>query len=360
MKDIIAIWAPLRYANFGDDLQAIVFAYFIRSIGYKVKVFQMDEELANVYGLDSANTVDELCQNSKLCIIAGGALLTPFSLLHRILSKSAYEYEKDFKDLHNAGKKYGTKFCAISMGGDGKIRNPYLSYSINRIKFFRSPFFLDGTVRLTGDLLQMKKFGKEFKYYPDCLLQTPKFLKIKEEDIATYDKTYKVALNFKKRHLSQDLLNELLNYARKNINVKFFFVTTHLEKKKINYEYIPEKETDNVKIEKYKTPTQLLEFITGMDILITSKLHLGITGLTTGTPFVSYRGPGKAKSFVESIGGNWAIVNDNITFQELQEKFFNKSKVELFNQYDVVALQKMINESNNQFMFCKKIVEKYS
>lgn len=359
MKNMIAIWAPLRYANYGDDLQSIVFAYFIRSLGYEVKVFQMDPELANFYGLETANTVDELCENSKLCIIAGGALLTPFSILHRTLSKTANEYEKDFRDLHHAGIKYGTKFCAISMGGDGKIRNPYLFYSLNRIKFFKSPFFINGTVRLEGDIPQMKKFGKEFEYYPDCLLQTPNFLKIEKDIFTPSDRPFRVAFNFKKKHLSQDLLNEIFKYAEINNDVEFYFVTTHLEKKGINYEYIPLDETENVKIEKYKTPTQLLEFISGIDILITSKLHLGITGLTVGTPFVSYRGPGKAKSFIESIGGKWAIVDDNITFQELKEKFFYKSKTELFNQYDVLTFQKMINDSYNQFIFCEKIVEKY-
>ena len=359
MNNIIAIWAPLRYANFGDDLQAIVFAYFIRSRGYEVKVFQMDEELAKFYGLETVNTVDELCENTKLCIIAGGALLTPFTILHRALSKSAKDYEHDFRDLHHAGLKYGTEFCAISMGGDGKSRNPFLFYSRSRIKFFKSPFFINGTVRLEGDRQQMMKFGKEFEYYPDCLLQTPNFIKI-EKDIFTSDnRPFRVAFNFKKRHLSQKLLNDLIEYAGKNKDVNFFFVTTHLEKKGINYEFIPEKETDNIRIEKYKTPTQLLEFITGIDVLITSKLHLGITGLTVGTPFISYRGPGKAKSFMESIGGNWAILNDNITFHELKTKFFNKSKPELFALYDVVTLRKMINDSYNQFIYCEKIIEKH-
>lgn len=77
-KKEIAIWAPLRYANVGDDMQAIAFATYIKKLGYNVKLFQLDEELSNLYDLKSVRTVDELCKNVNLVIIAGGALLTPF------------------------------------------------------------------------------------------------------------------------------------------------------------------------------------------------------------------------------------------------------------------------------------------
>ncbi len=359
MKNKIGIWAPLRYANYGDDLQAILFAYFLESIGYKTILFQLNENLANTYKLDTAHTVDELCSDSKICIIAGGALLTPFSIIQRFLSKSANEYERDFKDLYRAGKKYGTKFCAISMGGDGLTRNPYLHYSLARITFFKSKYFLNGTVRLEGDMFQMKKFKKNFTYIPDCLLQTNNFLNIskKREDFPTTP--YRVALNFKKRHVSTKLLNEIFLYAKKNKDVEFFFVTTHLEDTEINYEYIPNEKIENIKIVHYKTPSQLLEFISGVDILITSKLHLGITGLTVGTPFISYRGPGKAKSFVKSIGGDWSIVDDNIGLNDLKKQFFFKSKESLFEKYNINTLGQMIKNSYKQYEFCEKIVKKF-
>lgn len=31
MKKTISIWAPLRYANVGDDMQAIAFATYIKN-----------------------------------------------------------------------------------------------------------------------------------------------------------------------------------------------------------------------------------------------------------------------------------------------------------------------------------------
>jgi len=358
-KKKIAIWSPLRYANYGDDLQAIVFARYINTLGYEVKLYQLEENLSKEFDLESAGTIEELCKDVNLCVIAGGALLTPFHLPKRIFNKSAAEYERDFGELNQAIKKYNTKFCAISMGGDGKLRNPLLYYSKHRINFFKSPNFVDGTVRLKGDVDQMTKFGKNFIYQPDCLLQSPRFLDLKPTKSGNLKR--KIGLNLKKgKYLSKELLNDIFNYAENNSDIEFYFTTTHMEKTGIDYEYVPEKTSENIKICKYESPKQLLEFISGIDLFITSKLHLGITGLTVGTPFLSYRGPGKAKSFIEGIGGKWAIVDDNITFEELKAQFFSKTKEELFNQYDTETLQNMIEASYEQFEFCKGIIAKYS
>lgn len=360
-KKTISIWAPLRYTNYGDDLQAIVFAKYIQSLGYEVKVFQMEESLARMYSLNVAQTVDELCKDVKLCIIAGGALLTPFLLHKRILNRSAAEYEQDFKDLNSAIKKYDTKFCAISMGGDGLTRSVFLYYSRHRISFFKSPNFLNGTVRLEGDVAQMQKFGKEFTYIPDCLLQSVKFLELNIDHSLPPHRPVRVGLNFKKgKYLDSALVNDIYKYARENENIEFYFMKTHMDKTGINYEYVPKEETRNIKIIPYESPAQLLGVMSGLDVLITSKLHLGITGLTIGTPYLSYRGPGKARTFTESLGGKWAVVPDNISFKELLQRFLLVPKPELFSKYDLKMLKSMIEESEKQYLFCKEVIEKFA
>ena len=87
MRKKIGIWAPLRYANVGDDMQAISFAIHIKKLGYEVKLFQLDETLAELYQLESVPNIDILCEKVNLIIIAGGALLTPFKWYKRILNK---------------------------------------------------------------------------------------------------------------------------------------------------------------------------------------------------------------------------------------------------------------------------------
>lgn len=359
----IAIWGNNRYSNYGDDLQTLVFALHLKNLGHKPIVFQLEKEIADKFGLEVANNLDELFKDVRFCIIAGGALLTPFPILKRVLSKTAIEYEADFRDLNSAIKKYPqVKICALSIGGDGEKRTPSKYYSRHRIDFFSSPQFLDGTVRLTGDVEQMKNFNKQFKFIPDCLLSVDKFVNpvIKSNNFSDLPIS-KIGFNLKRgKYLSKPFLDELFSFADKNRNIIFYFITTHLEKTNINYEYIPAAETENIKILKYTDPTELLEFMSELDVLISSKLHLGITGLTVQTPFLSYRGPGKAKSFLRSIGGENVILDDDISFDELNSTYFTKSKKQLFNLINTEVFNSMVEKSFEQFVFAEKMIDKYA
>lgn len=132
---------------------------------------------------------------------------------------------------------------------------------------------------------------------------------------------------------------------------------THL-KIGLTYQYMPNKTSKNIFLDAYKSPNQLLGVLASCDIIMTSMLHVGLMGLTVKTPFVSYRGPGKTKSFLKSIGGEWAILPENISFDELRMKVFTKKKDDLFAQYNIKVINDMINDSLNQYDFCKNTVIK--
>lgn len=356
----VGIWAPLRYANIGDDMQALSFAIQIRKLGYDVKLYQLEENLSKEYGFESAENLDGLCQDVNLVIIAGGALLTPFRWYKRILNRAAREYENDFKELLDATQKYpNTVFCAISMGGDGLLRNPQIWYSKSRVGFFKSSSFINGTVRLQGDVEQMKQaFGKNFVFYPDMLFRLTDFFK---PTLLPQSKKYRVVLQFKRgRYLDKQLLNDIYSYAENNDDIEFHFITTHMPKVGLTYQYVPEKPSKNIFIDTYQTPNQLVGVLGSVDIVITSMLHVGLIGLTMGTPFVSYRGPGKTKSFLRSIGGDWAILEDKISFNELKTTLFFKSRESLYSQYNTIEIDKMKQDSLNHYDFCQSIVEKYA
>lgn len=359
MSKKIAIWAPLRYANYGDDMQAIAFAKFLQELGYLVKLYQLDEDFANLYTFQSCPSIDELCKDVNLVIIAGGGLLAPNTWYKRLLHKTSRLYERDFGDLLRAEKKYpNVKFCAISFGGDGKVRNATKWLGKNRAGFLSSEAFLGGTVRLQGDVDMMKSLGKDVIYYADMLFQAPKFF---PPQILQSTKKYRVGFNFKKgRYIDKQLLSDIKEYAASHDDMEFHFTTTHLQKIGQDYQYVPQIESKNIFIDRYKSPEQLLGVLASMDCFMTSMLHVGLTGLTTGTPFVSYRGPRKTKSFLRSIGGEWAILPENITFEELKSKIWSHGRDELYNKYDTSIIEEMKKDSLNQYEFCKWIAEQYA
>lgn len=370
----VAIWSSLKFTNYGDDLQALAYAKLIKSMGYNVKLFQLHPSFAKMYDVETVDTIDELCKDVNLCIIAGGGLLSPFNWFRRTFNGPYAEWELMFKDLYEATVKYGTKFCAISMGGDGKLYDPKKYYGEWRNKFFSHPNFLNGAVRLEGDVKVMKQcFHKDFKWFPDMLLKATDFF---EPVMLPPTEKFRVGLNLKKNrttkykggwnplkdwtYLDKKFVADLLEYAETHDDIEFHFTTTHLEEVGLNYQYFPEHESKNVFIDKYTSPQQLFGVLSSVDVFVTSMLHLGLTGLCNGTPFLSYRGPGKAQSFLRSIDGGWAIVDDNISFKDMRDKFFTQSKAQLVSQYNMAKLEEMKVGSAQNYEFCRQIVEKYA
>lgn len=362
----VAVWGPNRWCNFGDDLQSVVFALHLRNEGYFPVVFQLEQNIADAHNLEVAHTVDELLKDVKLCIIAGGALLTPLHPVKQVLKSDFRQYERDFGDLYRGAKKYGTRFCAISMGGDGRTRNTWFWYSIFRNFFFRSEYFLNGTVRLQGDVEQMKNFGKSFLYHPDCLFSLSRFIQVKTSSVKREGDPIRVGFNFRERQIPQSFIEAIHQYAAVHDDMEFYFATTHMnhviKQYGITYEYLPAADTHNLKFMSYETPGQLIQFVADMDVFVASKLHLGLVGLLVGTPFLSYRGMGKARTFLTSIGGDEAVLDDDIRFEELvsEKGLLRKPKQELMNLFNMELLQEMVDGSWKQFEFCSETAERYA
>jgi hypothetical protein len=360
----VAIWGPNRWCNFGDDLQSVVYALHLKSLGYHPVVFMLDESIAKEHEIGSADNVKDLLSGTKVCIIAGGALLTPASPPKQLILSMRRRYALDIYQLYREAQRVDAKVCALSMGGDGKTRNRWFWYDLPRNLFFASDRFVDGTVRLEGDIAQMRNFGKNFKHYPDCLFSITKFIDLDMKDTVKSDTRIHVGFNFQKRHIPDSFLQAIVDYSENNNDICFHFATTHMdhaiEKYGINYEYLPEKENENLRIEPYKTPMQLLKFVAEMDVFIASKLHLGLLGLLVGTPFISYKGMGKARSFLKSIGADQAILSDETTFDDLvnEDGMIRQSKEKLLKMYDFDTLHKMTEDSWNHYEFCQDWVEK--
>lgn len=354
----VAIWAPLRFVNYGDDMQAIAFALHIKKMGYNVKLFLLEESLAKKYELETVTTYEDLFKGVNICIIAGGSHMVPLSPARQILSSSYRRYELDFVEMVHVMKKYpDIKICPLSIGGDGERHWPLWYYGVGRYRLFHSKQFINGSVRLEGDVSQMRRMGREMKYYPDMLFRSTDYF---EPEMLPKSTKYRVGFNLKKNCLDENIINAIFKYAEEHDDIEFHFTTTHMDKANLHYQYIPDKESKNIFIDKYTSPNQLLGVLGSMDVFITSMLHVGLTGLTMGTPCLSYRGPGKTKAFLHSIGGDWAILNDDITFEDLRGKFFSQSRGQLFNKFDVGALERFKAESGKHYDLCSEIVNKYA
>ena len=214
---------------------------------------------------------------------------------------------------------------------------------------------LSGTTRLPGDIAQMECFGKHPQYYPDMLFRVGDYFK--PSLLSPTSKT-RVGLNFRNgRHLDMKLVESIEQYAKENDNIEFHFLTTHLEHKGLNYQYLPQDINGNIVVDRYETPDQLLGVLQSMDIVVSSMLHIGITSLAQGTPFLSYRGPEKTKAFLRSIEGEWAILDKNIDFETLK-LFIKTPKIELLQRYNINTLNFLMRDSNNHYLEIRNVLKK--
>jgi hypothetical protein len=180
------------------------------------------------------------------------------------------------------------------------------------------------------------------------------------------DSPIRIGFNFRKRQIPEQFIKDVYAYAASHSDMEFYFATTHMDKVifeyGIKYEYLPAKDTHNVKFMHYEHPAQLLQFVADLDVFVASKLHLGLTGLLYGTPFIAYCGMGKANTFLKSIGGGSLVLGEEVSFASLVAPggLLRTPKEELMKRYDHTCLERMIQDSWSQYEFCSRVVETYA
>ncbi len=352
----IGIWGNYYYGNFGDDLMAIAIARHIKKCGHVPVVYRLNKQLANQYEIESVETIRELVKDSDFCVIGGGGVLVSYKWLKRIFSPVARKFETDFKALLNSLALHKVYIYPISIGGDGK---PTAKLSVWRKFFFNSKYLKEGTVRLDGDVQLLNKFGKQFSFYPDMLFDVASHFKVKK--LKPNDKVIKVGLNL----IAKDLVNEtwhkqLIEYAKKHSNIKLFFIKSHLPGYNIDYEFGPTDVAENIEIYQYSNPTEILSFLASLNLIISSKLHIGLTSLSLGTPFFSFKGRNKTKAMLSSIEANKAILESNFSIINFIANNILETKEKNMELFNMELLQTLKMQSKKHFEFLDSILESYA
>ncbi|MEA5598883.1 polysaccharide pyruvyl transferase family protein [Rivularia sp. UHCC 0363] len=289
----VAIWGSYNYGNYGDDIMAVQFAKHLKNLDVKPVIYRLDKQLAQRYQLQTTDSLDELLNDAKFCIIGGGGFL---------VENFSAPFEADFRRLQIVSTEKNCPVYPISIGGEGLGANAKLSYW--RREFFQGDMCQCCTVRLESDRDLINMFGKEVFYYPDVLLSVPKFWQIPHQN--KQSNVINVGINIPQTLQCQWLALQLKFIASIRRDIVFHFIKTYLPSSPINSELQP-KQSKNIKHHVYTDPQSTLEFLATLDLVVSYKLHLGLTALTLGVPFYSLGGSGKAKAFLNSIGADFAV-----------------------------------------------------
>ncbi|MBV6623428.1 MAG: polysaccharide pyruvyl transferase family protein [Rivularia sp. (in: Bacteria)] len=344
----VAIWGSYNYGNYGDDIMAIQFAKYFKSIDVIPVVYRLNKQLAKRYKIQTTDSLNELFQDAEFCIIGGGGFL---------VENFSAPFEEDFRQLQIVSTQKNCPVYPISIGGEGLGKNTSLSYW--RQKFFQGETCKSCSVRLESDKALINHFGKEVFYYPDVLLAVSEFWQIPSK--ITQNNTIHVGINIPNTIQCKWLAFQLGVIASIRRDIVFHFIKTYLPSSPINTELRPKQVSNNIKYHVYTDPLLTLQFLASLDLVVSYKLHLGLTALALGVPFYSLGGSGKAKAFLNSIGADFAVWNPGDKRFKLAAFLSNPQNIlQAKNKFNFTIIDKLTVESRGHLELLNKLVKNVS
>jgi len=302
---IVGIWGAYRDGNFGDDLMALYFAKLVEEHGrFSPLVYGIDEDLAAAHLISQTSSAKDLVSRSSLVLLGGGGHFVQGTrgkrMLQAILRRNLnLGTRTELEELVAHLQTYPRQVIALSLGGAG---TPGASLQRSDACLWRSLAPSIMTVRLPSDRELVSELGHEAHYYPDVVLDVPSVLPT--PPAARLTNTIRIGLNLK-RHSSRLLLPFLRRRSRSlkaaGFNIDLVSFESHLRAHRPGYEFSIGTHDPDIESLQYESPTQLLSQLQSLDLVISSKLHVGVAALGVGTPFASYAGPPKAKAFLHDL-----------------------------------------------------------
>jgi polysaccharide pyruvyl transferase WcaK-like protein len=139
------------------------------------------------------------------------------------------------------------------------------------------------------------RFGIDARYFPDIVFRACDLYEDIDMGVSLKNKKFSIGLNLTGQ-AGKKLGEELLSIANQ-LGLDLVFISSHLSDYNLHYEYTPNTLSDNISIYCYDSPSEMLRVLSGLDILISSKLHLGVSALSLGVPFISFNGKKKTRQF---------------------------------------------------------------
>ena len=344
----VAIWGSYTYGNYGDDIMAVQFAKYLKSLDAQPVVYRLDKQLAKRYQIQTTDSLDELLINAQFCIIGGGGFL---------VENFSAPFESDFRHLYEVSSQQNCPVYPISIGGEGLGENASLSHW--RREFFQGDTCQFSTVRLESDKALINKFGKQVFYYPDVLLSVAEFWQIPPQ--TKQNNTINVGINIPNTVQCQWLAFQLKIIASIRRDIVFHFIKTYLPSSPINSEFQPRQESNNIISHVYTDPQSTLEFLTSLDLVVSYKLHLGLTALALGIPFYSLGGSGKTKAFLDSIEGDFAVWTPGDKRFKVAAFLSNPQNIlQAKNKFNFTIIDKLTQNSRGHLEFLGNLVKNFS
>lgn len=345
-KKYILIWGSYTEGNYGDDLMCLMISLKLKEYSIPLVVYGLSDDLCKKYGLIKAFNLEETVKQSRFCVIGGGAYL----------QENSSPFYKKLSDLLKLTSLYAVPVLPLSIGGDLALEDISKIKTNNPYKLFiTSKNICSLTVRTTADFDYCKNFIPNVAYFPDIVLSSCNF--IKTDDITSETNQSKCIFLHVKNNKINLALFCIFSILATLKGYKVCFLKSHLQSSVYNNNDLT---LPFFRKLIYTDPFDFASRISQCSILISHKLHLGVTALSFHRPFISFQGSNKTRLFMnENHLGCFFIKSLHFykLFFFLVQPYQKVSRT-FHNKYENAHLSDLIFKSYSHFNYLEENIEK--
>ncbi len=154
----IGLFGYYKHGNFGDDLMGVLIGQHLLGKGHDVRLYGLDDGVADAAGLDTVHSVRDLVSWSDCLVYGGGGIFLEV--------KANQALERDLGELIDAKLHKGVPLYAISVGGD--LNSRYAHLGDHQKRLLREADFV--SFRNPEDCKLADEAGvKAFEVFPDLV-----------------------------------------------------------------------------------------------------------------------------------------------------------------------------------------------
>jgi polysaccharide pyruvyl transferase WcaK-like protein len=276
--------------NFGDDLMAALFARATRGCGAECLVFGGATIAGRPYGAQTTNNIDELVERSDLVVYGGGGALLPQS--------KDQPFSRLIGELVDACKFRSIPLACMSIGGAGLPLRDVTPPARRRLVESAAAV----TVRDSNEALLLRDAGVRAEFFEDVVWTTaaafPRLRRSRPGSSAV-----RIAVNL----YPNDALRRQLDATFAALGshageVQWRFVESHTFPAEYRQAYGPTLPSERFESVQFEGVEEGLEFLLGCDLVITSRLHIGVAAMSFGIPCVALAPEPKTKNCFAHLG----------------------------------------------------------
>lgn len=290
---IVGLFGYYSYRNHGDHLMAYLLAEHIKSLGHKPVIFSKWAADMAGWHVDVVSEPEAFARTVDVIVFGGGGVLIP----RRHLNEDGADFNADLGQVLDAAAGDETPLFGISIGGAGARLDQIVP--LERQQLLRRLHYV--TLRNREDLPLLAEAGVAGEFLDDLVWTAATVFPLKGVERGGRKR---VGINFylgrSRRYRLVRTIIGLVTRLRPDID--FVFLDNQPGRNGEFQAFKPARRTANTTCETLVELDAACRELASLDVLFTTRLHVGLVAMCYGVPSVVYAGKMKTRLLYNRIG----------------------------------------------------------